>query len=47
MFAAMHQSQFNCTAKQAGFMPTYWLAVDSLINREGTRLGSREGDGYA
>jgi hypothetical protein len=22
--------QFNCSAKQAGFMPTSWLAINSL-----------------
>lgn len=43
MFTAMYQSKFNCSAKQAGFVPTYWHAVDSLINREGTGQGSREG----
>ena len=46
MFAAMHQSQFNCSAKQMAFVPSYWLTVDSLINREGTSLGSREGSDY-
>lgn len=46
MFAAMHQSQFSCPAKQVGFMPSYWLATDSLINREGKNRGSREGSDH-
>jgi hypothetical protein len=43
MFAAMHLQQFNSDAKQAGFMPTYWLS----INRENNSLGFQEGSGYA
>ncbi len=43
--------QFNSMAKQAGFMPTSWLAVNSLScdrTPEGIYpQGSREGAGYA
>ena len=43
--------QFNVIAKQAGFMPTSWLAINSLSNDrtpEGyITQGSREGAGYA
>ena len=46
MFAAMHQIQFSCSAKQGGFVPSYWLATDSLINREGKSRGSREESDY-
>jgi hypothetical protein len=43
--------QFNCTAKQAGIMPTSWLAINSLsLDRtpEGYfSSGFLEGSGYA
>ena len=42
--------QFDCSAKQAGFMPTYWFAINSLSNDrtpEGISPGFLEGDGYA
>lgn len=42
--------QHNCIAKQAGFMPSSWLAINSLSydrTPEGTRPGSREGVGTA
>jgi hypothetical protein len=36
--------QFTATAKQAGFMPTYWSCLEiSLSNDRLGRLGSREG----
>jgi hypothetical protein len=38
--------QFNSTAKQAGFMPTSWFAINSLSydrTPEGIAPGSREG----
>jgi len=41
--------QFKSLACQAGFMPTYWLAVNSLGNDRTPEIipGSNEGDGYA
>lgn len=44
--ASLHQ--FNCNAKQAGMLPTYWSVISLSTNDrtpEGT-LGS-EGAGYA
>ena len=42
--------QINAVAKQVGFMPSYWLAINSLSNDrtplEGLSPGS-EGAGYA
>lgn len=42
--------QFKSEAKQGGFMPSYWLAINSLSNDrtplEGLSPGS-EGAGYA
>lgn len=41
--------QFNAVAKQGGFMPSYWLAINSLNDRtplEGLSPGSN-GAGYA
>jgi len=31
---------YNCQAKQAGFMPTYWFAVE-ISNDRTPELGSR------
>lgn len=46
------QRQHYCTAKQAGFMPSVWFAINSLSGNGSDRTpeirpGSQEGDGYA
>jgi hypothetical protein len=42
--------QHNTIAKKVGFMPSCWLAINSLSydrTPEGISPGSREGAGYA
>jgi hypothetical protein len=40
--------QLIASAKQVGFMPTYWSCLEiSLSNDRTGSLGSREGAGYA
>ncbi len=44
------QQQFNTIAKHVGFMPSCWLAINSLSydrTPEGITPGSGEGAGYA
>jgi hypothetical protein len=39
--------QLNCSAKQAGFMPTYWSLLSSNDRTPEICPGSSEGAGYA
>jgi hypothetical protein len=48
MKSIMQHSLLNCSAKQAGFMPTSWQAISgNSYDRTPEGIGVQEGAGYA